>query len=198
MSATPRRPRPPDGRRPFGLVVVAASRCPCSWSTLDNLVMTNALPVIRPSSARRVEQLQWFVNAYTLTLRRRFILIAAALGDRFGRRTRVPAGHRGLHPRIDRLRAQHGAVAADRRAGPSRASAARRSCRSRSPCSSGRPVPDAVPPPRHRHLGRHLRARRRARPARRRRGRRGHQLAGDLLDQRAGRDHRDPARPRPP
>ena len=76
-----------DGRRtrPFGLVVAAAS-LPMFMATLDNLVMTNALPVLHAELGATVEQLQWFVNAYTLAFAS-MILIASALGDRFGRRT---------------------------------------------------------------------------------------------------------------
>jgi EmrB/QacA subfamily drug resistance transporter len=55
-------------------------------ATLDNLVMTNALPSIRVDLNASVEELQWFVNAFTLSFAS-FILMAAALGDRFGRRT---------------------------------------------------------------------------------------------------------------
>ncbi|KRA25751.1 MFS transporter [Microbacterium sp. Root61] len=76
-----------DGRktRPFGLVVAAAS-VPMFMATLDNLVMTNALPVLHTELGASVEELQWFVNAYTLAFASA-ILIASALGDRFGRRT---------------------------------------------------------------------------------------------------------------
>ena len=55
-------------------------------ATLDNLVMTNALPVIHEDLGASVEELQWFINAYTLAFAS-FILMAVALGDRFGRRT---------------------------------------------------------------------------------------------------------------
>lgn len=55
-------------------------------ATLDNLVMTNALPVLHERLGASVEELQWFVNAYTLAFAS-MILVAAALGDRFGRRT---------------------------------------------------------------------------------------------------------------
>ncbi|WP_375385895.1 MFS transporter [uncultured Microbacterium sp.] len=80
-------PRAADGRRarPFGLVIAAAS-LPMFMATLDNLVTTNALPVLHAELGATVEQLQWFVNAYTLTFAST-ILIASALGDRFGRRT---------------------------------------------------------------------------------------------------------------
>jgi EmrB/QacA subfamily drug resistance transporter len=79
LSATTRR------SIPIWLAIVAAS-LPMFMSTLDNLVMTNALPAIRLDLNASVEELQWFVNAYTLSFAS-FILMAAALGDRFGRRT---------------------------------------------------------------------------------------------------------------
>ncbi|NYF15612.1 EmrB/QacA subfamily drug resistance transporter [Microbacterium sp. AK009] len=72
-------------RRPFALVLAAAS-LPMFMATLDNLVMTNALPVLSREMGASVEELQWFVNAYTLVFAGA-ILVAAALGDRFGRRT---------------------------------------------------------------------------------------------------------------
>jgi EmrB/QacA subfamily drug resistance transporter len=71
--------------RPFALIVAAAS-LPMFMATLDNLVMTNALPVLHAQMGASVEELQWFVNAYTLAFAGA-ILIASALGDRFGRRT---------------------------------------------------------------------------------------------------------------
>jgi EmrB/QacA subfamily drug resistance transporter len=55
-------------------------------ASLDNLVMTNALPVIHKDLGASVEELQWFVNAYTLSFAT-FILLSVALADRFGRRT---------------------------------------------------------------------------------------------------------------
>ena len=75
----------PVRRRPFGLVVAAAS-VPMFMATLDNLVMTNALPVLHQELGASVEELQWFMNAYTLAFASA-ILVASALGDRFGRRT---------------------------------------------------------------------------------------------------------------
>ena len=80
-----RRTPPTPRRRPFALVVAAAS-LPMFMATLDNLVMTNALPVLHDKLGASVEQLQWFVNAYTLTFASA-ILLLSALGDRFGRRT---------------------------------------------------------------------------------------------------------------
>lgn len=76
--------------RPFALVVAATS-LPMFMATLDNLVMTNALPVLHTELGASVEQLQWFVNAYTLAFAST-ILLAAALGDRLGRRSVFLAG----------------------------------------------------------------------------------------------------------
>ncbi|MBA2489544.1 MAG: DHA2 family efflux MFS transporter permease subunit [Chloroflexi bacterium] len=53
--------------------------------TLDNLVVTTALPVIRSDLGATLEGLEWTVNAYTLTFAV-LLLTGAALGDRFGRR----------------------------------------------------------------------------------------------------------------
>ena len=53
--------------------------------TLDNLVVSTALPVIRVDLGANIESLQWTVNAYTLAYAV-FLLTGAALGDRFGRR----------------------------------------------------------------------------------------------------------------
>src|SRR5689334_14155665 len=52
--------------------------------TLDNLVVTTALPVIRTDLHAGLSGLEWTVNAYTLTFAV-FLLTGAALGDRFGR-----------------------------------------------------------------------------------------------------------------
>jgi EmrB/QacA subfamily drug resistance transporter len=59
--------------------------------TLDNLVVTNALVSIREDLGASLEQLEWTVNAYTLSFAV-FLLTAAALGDRIGRRTVFAAG----------------------------------------------------------------------------------------------------------
>src|SRR3954453_15700270 len=53
--------------------------------TLDNLVVTTALPVIRVDLHAGLSGLEWTVNAYTLTFAV-LLLTRAALGDRFGRR----------------------------------------------------------------------------------------------------------------
>ncbi len=53
--------------------------------SLDNLVVTTALPVIKSELHASISQLEWTVNAYTLTFAV-LLLTGAALGDRFGRR----------------------------------------------------------------------------------------------------------------
>jgi EmrB/QacA subfamily drug resistance transporter len=58
---------------------------------LDNLVVSTALPVIRTDLGASLEELEWTVNAYTLTFAV-FLLTGAALGDRFGRRRVFVAG----------------------------------------------------------------------------------------------------------
>src|SRR2546426_8650233 len=59
--------------------------------TLDNLVVTTALPVIRRDLHASLSQLEWTVNAYTLTFAV-LLLTGAALGDRYGRRRLFAAG----------------------------------------------------------------------------------------------------------
>src|SRR5262249_16093075 len=60
-------------------------------ATLDNLVVTTALPVIRKDLHATIESLEWTVNAYTLTFAV-LLLTGAALGDRFGRRRMLVIG----------------------------------------------------------------------------------------------------------
>jgi len=59
--------------------------------TLDNLVVTTALPVIRTDLHSGLSGLEWTVNAYTLTFAV-LLLTGAALGDRFGRRRMFTIG----------------------------------------------------------------------------------------------------------
>ncbi|MEV7416801.1 MFS transporter [Streptomyces sp. NPDC089919] len=54
-------------------------------AALDNLVVTTALPAIRSDLGGKLEDLEWTVNAYTLTFAV-LLMLGAALGDRFGRR----------------------------------------------------------------------------------------------------------------
>src|SRR3974390_2194355 len=59
--------------------------------SLDNLVVTTALPVIRADLHANLQQLEWTVNAYTLTFAV-LLLTGAALGDRFGRKRMFTIG----------------------------------------------------------------------------------------------------------
>jgi EmrB/QacA subfamily drug resistance transporter len=59
--------------------------------SLDNLVVTTALPVIRRDLGASLQQLEWTVNAYTLTFAV-LLLTGAALGDRFGRKRLITIG----------------------------------------------------------------------------------------------------------
>ncbi|HEX5467616.1 MAG TPA: DHA2 family efflux MFS transporter permease subunit [Gaiellaceae bacterium] len=59
--------------------------------TLDNLVVTTALPSIRVDLGASIEDLEWTVNAYTLSFAV-LLLTGAALGDRFGRRRLFAVG----------------------------------------------------------------------------------------------------------
>ena len=56
---------------------------------LDSTVVNIALPTIGKDFGAGLSSLQWVINAYTLTLAG-FLLLGGALGDRFGRRQRVP------------------------------------------------------------------------------------------------------------
>ncbi|MET8295531.1 MFS transporter [Streptomyces sp. NPDC005180] len=92
-------------------------------AALDNLVVTTALPAIRADLGGRLEDLEWTVNAYTLTFAV-LLMFGSALGDRFGRRRLFTAGlalftaasaAAALSPGIDQLiaaRAVQGAGAA--------------------------------------------------------------------------------------
>ena len=59
--------------------------------SLDNLVVTMALPSIRTHLHASLASLEWTVNAYTLSFAV-LILTGAALGDRLGRRRVLTAG----------------------------------------------------------------------------------------------------------
>jgi len=60
-------------------------------TSLDNLVVTMALPSIRAGLHASLAELEWTVNAYTLTFAV-LLLPAAALGDRLGRRRTFATG----------------------------------------------------------------------------------------------------------
>ena len=97
--------------------------------TLDNLVVTTALPVIRVDLGASLESLEWTVNAYTLAYAV-FLLTGAALGDRFGRRRMFVLGVALFTAASARRRARAEHRRADRRPrppGPRRARSSRRS-----------------------------------------------------------------------
>jgi len=77
-------------RVPTAVAVVAAS-LPVFMATLDNLVVTGALPVLHTDLGASLGQLQWVVNAFTLSFAS-LMLVAAAAGDRWGRRRVFLAG----------------------------------------------------------------------------------------------------------
>ena len=82
--------------------------------SLDNLVVTTALPVIRRDLGSSLQDLEWMVNAYTLTFAV-LLLTGAALGDRFGRRRLFVIGLVDLHRRFGGRRARPVEHGADRR-----------------------------------------------------------------------------------
>src|SRR5262245_63322304 len=74
-----------DTRQPRAIWTWIAASVAVFMVSMDNLVVTNALPVIRVKLGAGLEGLEWTVNAYTLSFAV-FLLTGAALGDRFGRR----------------------------------------------------------------------------------------------------------------
>ena len=154
---------------------------------LDNLVVTTALPVIRRDLGASLSELEWMVNAYTLTFAV-LLLTGAALGDRFGRRRMFVIGlaiftagsaAAALSPSSDILilaRAVQGVGGAIVTPLSLTILSGRRSARA----SRGRP----------RGVGRRRRPGHRHRPRRRRRHRRRRVVAVDLLAQRADRHRR--------
>jgi EmrB/QacA subfamily drug resistance transporter len=74
--------RPLAGRALWALVITSVAGF---MAALDNLVVTTALPSIRADLGGALPDLEWTVNAYTLTFAV-LLMFGAALGDRFGRR----------------------------------------------------------------------------------------------------------------
>ena len=86
VSTAPASPTSAErGRRGRQGLTLAITGAALFMVVLDNLVVTTALPSIRGDLGASVEQLGWFVNAYTLSFAV-LLLPGAALGDRFGRR----------------------------------------------------------------------------------------------------------------
>jgi len=82
---------PPRSPRNLALATFAITSIALFMVSLDNLVVTTALPVIKQSLGATLSQLEWMVNAYTLTFAV-LLLTGAALGDRFGRKRVFTAG----------------------------------------------------------------------------------------------------------
>src|SRR5215471_1976013 len=78
----------PKRRTIWTFVVTSAA---LFMASLDNLVVTTALPSIREHLHASLEGLQWTVNVYTLTFAV-LLLIGASLGERYGRRRMFVAG----------------------------------------------------------------------------------------------------------
>src|SRR5580704_12800697 len=75
----------PAARRKSAVWAVLITGLALFMASLDNLVVTTALPVIRVHLHTGLSGLEWTVNAYTLTFAV-LLLSAAAVGERFGRR----------------------------------------------------------------------------------------------------------------
>jgi EmrB/QacA subfamily drug resistance transporter len=75
-------------RRIWILIIVSVG---LFMTVLDNLVVTVALPSIHASLGSSIQDLEWTVNAYTLSFAV-LLLTGAALGDRFGRRRMFMVG----------------------------------------------------------------------------------------------------------
>ena len=162
--------------------------------TLDNLVVTTALPVIRHDLHANLQQLEWTINAYTLTFAV-LLLTGAALGDRFGRRRIFSIGLA-----LFTLGSAASALAGSptmlivARAHPGRRRGDGDTIDTNHPERGGPGEPSRR---RARRLGRHRRPRGRGRADRRWRHRPGHLVALDLLGQRADRPVARSARAHP-
>jgi EmrB/QacA subfamily drug resistance transporter len=78
--------RPPSVRWTFLITSIVVF-----MAALDNLVVTTALPTIRAHFGASISELEWIVNAYTLTFAV-LLMTGAALGDRFGRKRMLIIG----------------------------------------------------------------------------------------------------------
>jgi EmrB/QacA subfamily drug resistance transporter len=83
--------RPGPAARSRAVWAVVITGLALFMASLDNLVVSTALPVIRVHLHAGLSGLEWTVNAYTLTFAV-LLLSAAALGERFGRRRIFVAG----------------------------------------------------------------------------------------------------------
>jgi EmrB/QacA subfamily drug resistance transporter len=79
-----------EASRSRAWVLALASAASCV-AALDTLVVTTALSTIRLDLGATIDELEWTVNAYNLSFAV-LLMTAAALGDRFGRRSMFAAG----------------------------------------------------------------------------------------------------------
>jgi len=82
---------PPSPARPRAGWTLALVSVALFMTALDNLVVGVALPSIRADFGGSLESLEWTVNAYTLSFAV-FLILGAALGDRFGRKRMFTIG----------------------------------------------------------------------------------------------------------
>src|ERR1700734_301361 len=156
-------------------------------ASLDNLVVTIALPSIRDHLHASLEGLQWTVNAYTLTFAV-LLLTGATLGERFGRRRLFTAG-------LAVFTAGSAAAALAPGIGWLVAARAVQGVGAAVLIPLTLTLLSAGAPPGARRLGRGRRAGRRGRAAGRRGDRGGRVLAMDLLGERADRRRAAAVRP---
>ncbi|TLS47360.1 MFS transporter [Streptomyces montanus] len=71
-------------KKPAPVWALIATSLPMFMVSLDNLIVTNALPEIAQEFNVRQSELQWVMNGYVLAFAG-LLLAGAALGDRFGR-----------------------------------------------------------------------------------------------------------------
>ena len=100
---------------------------------IDNTIVNVALPTLVRDLDADVSELQWVVDAYTLVFAG-LLLLAGALGDRFGRRRTLLAGLAVFGVASAAAAFAGGVDAADRRPRASWAPAPRSSCRRRCRC----------------------------------------------------------------
>ncbi|MEV1077193.1 MFS transporter [Streptomyces sp. NPDC050211] len=80
-----------NARRGEAVWALAITSVAGFMASLDNLVVTTALPSIREDLGGALHDLEWTVSAYTLTFAV-LLMFGAALGDRFGRRRLLIVG----------------------------------------------------------------------------------------------------------
>ena len=100
---------------------------------IDNTIVNVALPTLVRDLDADVSELQWVVDAYTLVFAG-LLLLAGALGDRYGRRRTLLAGLAVFGARLGGGRLRGRRRRAHRAPARSWAPAPRSSCRRRSRC----------------------------------------------------------------